>query len=79
MASPRRPLHRRKLVWIALAVTTLLAVGCEKKGPAEQAGEEVDEAIDTIKNGKESTASKLDDAFDDARDGLDDAKKEITD
>jgi predicted small lipoprotein YifL len=41
---------------------------CEKKGPLEQAGEEVDEAVDTIKNGgEESTANKVDDAVDEAR------------
>jgi predicted small lipoprotein YifL len=41
---------------------------CEKKGPLEQAGEEVDEAVDTLKNGgEESTANKVDDAVDEAR------------
>jgi predicted small lipoprotein YifL len=50
---------------------------CEKKGPVEQAGEEVDEAIDTLKNGKESTANKLDDAADDVREGVTDAADEL--
>jgi predicted small lipoprotein YifL len=41
---------------------------CEKKGPLEQAGEEVDEAVDTLKNGgEESTTNKVDDAVDEAR------------
>ena len=41
-------------------------------------GEEVDEAIDTIKNGgKESTANKVDDAMDEAREGAEDAKDEL--
>ncbi len=56
-----------KLTWIALGLTALLAVGCEKKGPIEQAGEEVDEALDTMKHGEESTATKLDDAVDELR------------
>ena len=56
-----------KLPWIALGLTALLAVGCEKKGPIEQAGEEVDEALDTMKHGEESTATKLDDAVDELR------------
>lgn len=56
-----------KLSWIALGLTALLAVGCEKKGPVEQAGEEVDEALDTMKRGEESTATKLDDAVDELR------------
>jgi predicted small lipoprotein YifL len=42
---------------------------CEKKGPLEQTGEEVDEAVDTLKNGgEESTENKVDDAVDEARD-----------
>jgi predicted small lipoprotein YifL len=48
---------------------------CEKKGPLEQAGEEVDEAVDTVKNGEESTSSKVDDALDEAREAAEDAKK----
>lgn len=56
-----------------LAVTALcglLGVGlaaCEKKGPMERAGEEIDEAVDTVKRGGESTATKIDDAVDELR------------
>lgn len=60
-------LTRGKLSWIALGLTALLVVGCEKKGPVEQVGEEVDEAIDTMKRGEESTATKLDDAVDELK------------
>lgn len=58
-----------------LCVLSLGLAACEKKGPLEQAGEEVDEAVDTIKNGEESTSSKVDDAFDEAREAAEDAKK----
>lgn len=52
--------------------------GCEKKGPIEQAGEEVDEAIDTVKHGgKESTANKIDDAADSVREGVSDAADDL--
>jgi predicted small lipoprotein YifL len=59
----------------ALALSATLGLtACEKKGPVEQAGEEVDEAIDTMKHGgKESTSSKVDDTVDEARDGASDA------
>ena len=64
-----------------IAFACALSVGlaaCEKKGPLEQAGEEVDEAVDTIKNGgEESTATKVDDAIDEARDGASDAADEL--
>ena len=64
---------------IAAALAATLALGlaaCEKKGPLEQAGEEVDEAVDTIKNGgEESTANKVDDAVDEAREVIEEDKK----
>lgn len=69
-----------KLLWSALLAATL-SVGlaaCEKKGPVEQAGEEVDEAVDTLKNGgEESTENKVDDAMDEARAGAEDAADEL--
>jgi hypothetical protein len=70
-----------RILWAAMAATAALGLAaCEKQGPLEKAGEEVDEAVDTIKNGgEESTASKVDDALDDARDKtkevVEDAKK----
>lgn len=69
-----------KLVWtLMLAVTVGLGMAaCEKKGPLEQAGEEVDEAVDTLKNGgEESTENKVDDAIDEAREGMEDATDEL--
>lgn len=59
----------RKTTIAALIVTaTLGLVACEKQGPAEKMGEEVDEAVNTIKNGgKETTGDKVDDAIDHAR------------
>lgn len=62
---------------LALSAALGLAA-CEKKGPAAQAGEEVDEAIDTMKHGgKESTSSKVDDAVDEAREGASDAAEQL--
>lgn len=69
-----------KILWSAMLAATLSLgmTACEKKGPVEQAGEEVDEAIDTMKNGgKESTANKVDDAADEARAGAEDAADEL--
>lgn len=69
-----------KVLWAALAATAATAAlgtaACEKQGPVERAGEEVDEAVDTIKNGgDESTANKVDDKLDDAREAVEDAKE----
>ena len=54
---------------IALACAASLGLSaCEKQGPLEQAGEEVDEAVDTVKNGgEESNANKVDDAVDELK------------
>ena len=64
-----------KILWATMTTTATLGMAaCEKQGPIEKAGEEVDEAVDTIKNGgEESTATKVDDALDDARDKVEDA------
>jgi predicted small lipoprotein YifL len=66
-----------KLVWATLAATAAIGVAaCEKQGPLERTGEEVDEAVDTIKNGgEESTANKVDDAIDEARESVEDKEK----
>jgi hypothetical protein len=65
------------LAAIACSLSLGLAA-CEKKGPIEQAGEEVDEAISTMKNGgEETTGSKLDDAADEVREGASDAADKL--
>ncbi len=59
--------RHRAYVLLVTAVIGLGLSACEKKGPLEKAGEEVDEAVDTLKNGgKEPVAAKIDDAVDDA-------------
>jgi predicted small lipoprotein YifL len=74
-------LKSRALKGALIALVCAMSVGlaaCEKKGPLEQAGEEIDEAVDTVKNGgEESTANKVDDAVDDIREGSSDAAKEL--
>jgi hypothetical protein len=71
----------RSTTLLAALAATLLAgglVACEKKGPVEQAAEEIDEGIDTLKRGgDESTANKVDDAIDDMREGAQDAAEEL--
>ena len=71
----------REMTLAALVATLTLGVAaCEKQGPAERAGEKVDHAVDTIKNGGEEPAhDKLEDAAHDVQDAtkqaVDDAKK----
>jgi hypothetical protein len=55
---------------------SLLLLACEKQGPLERAGEEVDEAIEDIKAGGETTGNKIDDAIDEVQKDIEDAKPE---
>lgn len=66
-----------RLSWTVLAAAVALSLAaCEKQGPLERAGEEVDEAVDTVKNGgEESTATKVDDAIDNAREEAEEARE----
>jgi type II secretory pathway predicted ATPase ExeA len=69
-------IRNRLLQGVCASILALGFAACEKKGPVEQAGEEIDEAVDTVKNGGESVASKVDDAADDARKAVEDAGKD---
>jgi hypothetical protein len=67
-----------RMLWLSLAgVVAIGLAGCDRKGPVEQAGEEIDEAIQTAKDGRESTATKVDDAIDEAREDAADAADEL--
>jgi len=67
----------RKLTLLAMMGTLMLVSACEKQGPIEKAGEEVDEAVGQIKNGGEkTTGEKVDDAADHVREGVQDAADE---
>ena len=71
----------RKTALAALIVSTALGLmACEKQGPPERVGEEVDEAVNTIKNGGHETAGdKLDDAGDKIRDAAQDVGDAVKD
>jgi hypothetical protein len=71
----------RKTALMALVATFAFALGaCEKQGPAERAGEKIDHAVDTVKNGGEEPAGdKLEDAAHDARDAAQQAAEDIKD
>ncbi len=63
-----------RLSALVVCAAVLALTACEKKGPGERAGEHVDHAADTIRNGgEEPTRDKLQDQADKARDKVDDA------
>jgi predicted small lipoprotein YifL len=55
----------------------LMLAGCEKQGPLERAGEEIDEAVEDVRAGGETTANKVDDAVDEVVDAADDVRKDL--
>lgn len=59
---------------LLVCALALSMTACEKKGPMEKAGEKVDHAADTIKNGgSEPLSDKAQDEADKARDKVNDA------
>ena len=60
-----------------LLMTLPLYAACERPGPLERAGEEIDEAVEDVKNGGETLGNKVDDAIDDVNDSVRDAADEL--
>jgi len=49
------------ILMVSVAMTLMLTA-CEKKGPAEKAGEKVDQAVEETKEDIQQTKEKLEDA-----------------
>ena len=69
---------KRAICTGGLILGVSLMAACDDKGPIEQMGEEVDEAIEDARAGGETLGNKLDDSIDELRDGAKKAKDEIT-
>jgi hypothetical protein len=69
---------KKILIPTLLCAATLLFSACEKKGPMETAGEKLDEAGRTIKNGGEkTTADKVNDAATDVKKDVEKAADDV--
>ncbi len=70
----------RQTTLAALAAVLMFGLSaCEKQGPLERAGEEVDEAVDRVKDGnitEKPLSEKADDAVDEVREGAAEATEE---
>ena len=59
--------------WLMLIPISMFLLACEKQGPLERAGEEIDEAVEDFKAGGETTGNKIDDAIDEVQKDIEDA------
>ena len=67
-------MNAKNLIPLLVCAVALSVAGGEQKGPLEKAGEKVDHAADTIKNGgSEPMSDKVQDEADKARDKVNDA------
>jgi hypothetical protein len=62
---------------LALCVVSLGLWACHQPGPAEQLGKRVDAVNDSGARDAQKAGRKIDDAVDDIRDGVDEARKDL--
>jgi predicted small lipoprotein YifL len=58
---------------VAIAATLFVLAGCEKEGPAERAGENIDEAVEDMQQSAESTGDKIKESLEEAGDEVEEA------
>ena len=68
---------RLALLSMSLAVLALLAAGCEKQGAAEQVGEEIDAAMEEVKDGVKEVQEGLREAGDEIQDAAREVNQEM--
>ena len=54
---------------LALVLAGALLAGCENDGPAEQLGENIDDATDEIRDAGEDIGNEIEDACEDVKEG----------
>lgn len=61
---------RKSIYVLLLAALSLSFVGCEQKGPAERAGENIDEAVEELRDSGKDLGNKIEDACEDIKEGM---------
>ena len=62
---------RTSLKIASLFLAGLLVVACEQDGPAERAGEAIDDAADELRDGGDNIANAIEDACEEVKEGVD--------
>lgn len=65
--------HFKKVLLISLMASCVALAACEPKGPAEKAGEKIDNTVDKTKDAVEEAGDNIRDAADDTADAVKDA------
>jgi len=60
-----------KLSWIVCVVLLSIVAGCDKEGPAEQAGERIDEAVEDARQQAQDVRDEGKELADDVADAID--------
>jgi hyperosmotically inducible protein len=71
-------MKKHPVIWAALAGMLVLGLAaCDNKGPAERAGEKLDNAAENVKESGESAADKVADAAKDAKEEIKEAAHDV--
>lgn len=62
---------RTPLKFVSLLLTGMLLVACEEEGPAERAGEAIDDAADEIGDAGNDLGNAIEDACEEIKEGVD--------
>jgi hypothetical protein len=66
----RRALHKRLIVLLIGGALMFMPVACEQEGPAEKAGEKIDETV-------EEAGEKMEEAGEEVSEEVEEAKEEV--
>ena len=66
-------MNMNKLLGFALLGCVIATAACEQEGPAERAGERVDQAVDDLRDGAQDVGDEIKDTADEVGDKLDQA------
>ena len=65
-----------KYIYALLAAGIFVLVGCEEQGPAERAGENVDEFGQSVQEGAEETGEEMEEGWEDMQADVEEADDE---
>jgi hypothetical protein len=65
-------------LWLFIVMSVIALAGCEKEGPAEQAGEQIDETMESIQQDAEDAGEMVQEKVEEAGDQVEEATDQAT-